>query len=162
MSNSIMGQEFINYRKNTDSRQREMYSSKIRNQGVGNVPIVIDSLDRDISLLLSGTDVINTSRRDWRYGGEFVFYLDTTIEDILNEIMIMLNSRGYINTDNQPFRLGLEDGTLLNLNDTVGNLYNKHRNHKDRILYLVLTKETSVYNYILSIFKYLFPSFFKK
>jgi hypothetical protein len=162
MSNSILGQEFINYRKNTNKNHRDLYSSRIRNQGIGNVPIVIDSLDRNISVLLSGTDIINTGRREWRYGGEFVFYLDTTIEEVLNETEIILKSRGYIQNDSIPFRLGIEDGTLIDPKDTIGNLYHKYRNNKDRILYLVLTKETTVYNYILSIFKYLFPSFFKK
>lgn len=161
MSSSIFGKEFINYRKNTSFNTRSQYSNKIRSAGIGNVPLVIDSLDKDISLLLSGCDTINESRRNWTYGGEFSFYLDTSISEILEEIEIILSTRGLVIKESDTFNLGLEDGTLVDNNETIGTLYKKYRNTKDKILYLILTKETTIYGYLLSIFKYVFPWFFQ-
>lgn len=158
LSSSIIGREFINYRKNTDHRKREQYSYNIRKEGLGNIPIVIDSVDHNLSLMLSGCDTKNLTRRQWSYGGEFSFYNDTTINDILNELTIILSTRGYNLSKGEYFKLGLEDGTLVNSTDIIGELYKKHRNNRDKILYLLLTKETTVYGYLLSIFKYLFQN----
>lgn len=160
MSSSIFGKEYINYRKNTSIATRSVYSNKIRSAGLGNVPVVIDSLDKDISLLLSGCDTVNESRRNWTYGGEFSFNLDRNIEEIIKEIKIILSARGLVIKDSDQFKLGLEDGTFVENNQSIGFLYKKFRNSKDKILYLILTKETTVYGYLLSIFKYVFPWFF--
>lgn len=160
MSSSIMGHEFINYRKNTNPNQRERYSSKIRTQGIGNIPVVIDSLDRNISLALSGCDIENIPRRNWRYGGEFSYYTDTSVADIIEEVNTLLELRGIKLNNGEKFSLGLENGELLNHNQKIGELYKKHRNN-DNILYLLVTKKKSVYEYLLSIFTYIFSGYFK-
>lgn len=43
----------------------------------------------------------------------------------------------------------------MDIKDDLGNIYKKHRNPDDKILYILITKETSIYGYIMSIIKYL-------
>jgi hypothetical protein len=148
LRDSILNQEFINYRKHTDKHIRTRFSEKVRKWGIGYIPIVVDSVDPELSLYLA----TKYENRYTKYGFELILHMDRNITDLLKEIKIEFIRK------NHPFQnltVGLEDGTITTPNDILGDLYKKHRNHDDKILYLLLTPETSIYNYILSILRYL-------
>lgn len=148
LKSSILGQEFINYRKHTDQNSRTRFSDRVRKLGIGYIPIVVDSVDPTLSLYLS----TKYDNRYTKYGFEIFLHMDLTITDLLKELHIE-----FIRKD-QPFEnlaIGLEDGTITSPNDVLGDLYKKHRNPHDKILYFLLTPKTSIYNYILSILQYL-------
>lgn len=153
LRSSIIGKEFVNYRKSTMLSERNNFSHTVRIQGIGNVPIVIDSVDRELSLALS-----DTSRRSrcMVYGRQMIFHMDGVLADVLKDLKIFLlqNDHEHL-VKNNNLVLGLEDGSIPHLQTDVGTLYKKYRNKDDKILYLLLTKETTMYGYIWSIVTYL-------
>lgn len=162
LSSSIFGKEFINYRKHNSNYVRTSFSSRVRNQGNGYVPIIVDAVDQKLSALLSGCDIKHTTQRRWTYGLELSLHLESTVEDLLTQIETTLSNIGYVLDKDVIYKLGLENGNFVEKNDKIGTLYKNHRNEKDKILYFLLTTESTKYGYLLSIFKYLFPWFFKK
>ena len=59
-------------------------------------------------------------------------------------------------------KLGLEDGTIIsNEQIKILDIYKKNRNYNDNILYILITREQSMYNYIMSILKSLVNMFYK-
>jgi hypothetical protein len=150
LKSSILGQDFVNYRKTTDKQQRTQFSSRVRSQGIGYIPIIVDSVNTTLSKALAKTDENNP--RYIRYGFEIMIHMDLKVVDLIKEIKIELLRKDY-NYDN--LSIGLEDGTIPDTNIDLGTLYKKHRNKDDKILYVLLTQETSMYWYILSIVKYL-------
>jgi hypothetical protein len=160
LQSSLFGREFVNYRKNSAHYERTRFSSIVRSQGVGLVPIVVDSVDNILSVILGENDPSST-KRDKKYGKEYTLHMDTTIEDFLNQINIDLKSlsattlahQNYM--DGKKLKIGLEDGTIVDLKLTLGYVYKKYRNEKDNILYILLTQENTMYGYIISILRYL-------
>lgn len=150
LRSSLIGKEFINYRKSTVKDTRLNFSTKVRQQGLGNVPIVIDSVECDITDVLS--EKVSSSRYK-TYGRELIFNMEGTLEDVLKHIKIVMLKRGYTEID--KLTIGLEDGTFPSLDSSIGDIYKAHRNKDDRILYLLLSKEQSIYGYIMSILRYL-------
>lgn len=147
LQSSLYGQEFVKYRKNNPQSERQKFSNTVRTKGISEVPVVIDSVDLVLSELLAGKD----SKRFNRNGKEFHFHIDITIEDILLEV------KSRIKLENtQILKLGLENGKILNDSYLIGDLYNKFKNQNDNILYLLLTKETTMYGYIISLLRYIF------
>lgn len=150
LQSSLFGQEFVNYRKNNAHYERTKFSNNIRKKGIGLVPIVIDSVDNELSILLGNTD--NEYRN---YGKEYTMHMDTIVYDFANTIFIDIEN---INPDflkGKKLSLALEDGTIINTKLTLGYIYKKHKNEKDNILYILLTQETTMYGYIMSILRYL-------
>jgi len=158
LQSSILGHEFVNYRKNTDNEQREQFSGKVRSKGMGYVPIVVDSVDPELSLLLAKRNP--HFPRDIRYGLELTMHMDLKVEDIAKEVKIEILKKDINNT--MVIKLGLEDGTFPDLNLDIGTLYKAKRNTDDKILYLLVTKEQTMYGYIMSIIRYLTKLFTKK
>ena len=164
LKSSILGKEFVNYRKITTEDERIGFSNNIRKKGIGNIPIVIDSVDKELTLLLAKHDPVFS--RNIRYGFEVFFHMDKKVKDLIHIIKEEMNKKKEIvktniSIDNLFISLGLEDGTILNTqaNDDLGTIYKKYRNPDDRILYILVTKETSIYGYIMSIIQYLISSF---
>jgi hypothetical protein len=158
LKSSILGKEFVNYRKITNENERVNFSNKIRKKGVGNIPIVIDSVDKELTLLLAKHDPIFS--RNIRYGFEIVLHMDQTVEDLINLIKEEMNKKKdivktNISIDFLNISLGLEDGSIIDTKEDLGTIYKKYRNSDDKILYILITKETSIYGYIMSIIKYL-------
>ena len=156
LKSSILGKEFVNYRKITTEDERIGFSNNIRKKGIGNIPIVIDSVDKELTLLLAKHDPVFS--RNIRYGFEVFFHMDKKVKDLIHIIKEEMNKKKEIvktniSIDNLFISLGLEDGTILNTqaNDDLGTIYKKYRNPDDRILYILVTKETSIYGYIMSI-----------
>lgn len=147
LKSSILGKEFINYRRNTDKFDRLRFSKTVRSKEIGMIPIVIDSVDIEISNLIS------VNKRYRRHGKEVSYHYTQCIGDILNDMIEILKTQyPYINKYN--FRL--EDGTLLEEKVILEDIYMKYRKEDDKILYLLLTKEKTLYEYFLSIFNYIF------
>jgi hypothetical protein len=158
LKSSIIGKEFVNYRKITNEHERVHFSNKIRKEGVGNIPIVIDSVDKELTLLLAKHDPIFP--RNIRFGFEIFLHMDHTVKDLIGIIKEELHKKKdivktNISIDFLHISLGLEDGSILNINDDLGSIYKKHRNLDDKILYILITKETTIYGYIMSIIRYL-------
>lgn len=150
LQSSLHGHDFIKYRQHTTRNEREQFSNYVRVKGVGNLPVVIDSVDSGLSELLAGG-----SRG---YGKAFKFHQELSIEDILLEVKYRIKS-----DNTKILKLGLENGKILNDKDILGDVYKKYKHQSDNILYLLLTQETSMYGYIISLLRYIFgPHFMKK
>ena len=152
LQSSIIGKEFINYRKWTMKERRLQFSHATRVQGIGNVPIVVDSVDDEITNALSEK---RTSRHK-TYGYELVMHMDATLEDVLRDIKIVLLQKNKEDLfKKRDLTIGLEDGSIPSRDTTVGTLYKNYKNKDDKILYLLLSREDTVYGYIVSIIKYI-------
>ena len=144
--------EFVNYRKWSLREQRLHFSERVRREGLGKIPIVVDSVDADLTDVLCGY----IKPRHKEYGYKLVMHMDATVEDVLREVYTLLIQKGEVLLmDKYKLSLGLEDGTIPDVNMNLGVLYKEHRNKDDKILYLLLTKEVSVYKYVLSILRYI-------
>lgn len=155
LQSSLMGKDFIKYRKNNTQQERKQFSNTVKTKGISEIPVVIDSVDLQLSELLAGT----LAKRFKRNGKEFHFHQDLNIDEIILEIRsrIKLNDISH-----KILKLGLENGKILESQDLIGNLYKKFRNQEDDILYLLLTQETTMYGYILSLVRYIFGENFMK
>jgi hypothetical protein len=150
LRSSILGKEFINYRINNDSLTRNKFSNSVRSKGIGYVPIVVDSVDPELSKALATKD--DTFTRYIKYGFEIMIHMDLTVLDLIKEIKIELVKKDY---EYRYLSIGLEDGTIPDVKMDLGTLYKKSRNKDDKILYVLLTQEKTVFGYIMSILKYL-------
>lgn len=148
LASSIFGHEFVNYRKNMREADRQIFSYNVRNHFPGMIPVVIDSVDQNLSLALNKCDS-SMPEKMWKYGKEYTMSVNTSVDEVLKEINKNIKVIG------KKLILGLENGTLLKGSDILGQLYKKHKNNKDQILYLLLTQEKTIYGYILSILRYL-------
>jgi hypothetical protein len=150
---SIIGQEFVNYRKTT-AFQKRFIAEKNK------LPIVIDSVDTKLSLALGSCSSSGApSSTKLKYGKEFSIDPDATVSDLLSKINKLFYITSVVNgkSPNTHIKLilGLENGSLLKSSDIFKDIYGEYYNKKDRILYLLLTKETTMYSYIISILRYL-------
>lgn len=148
LASSIFGHEFVNYRKNVTASNRLVFSHNVRHNLPGMIPVVIDSVDQNLSLALSNCDA-SMPEKMWKHGKEYTMSINTTVDEVLKEINANIKVIG------KKLVLGLEDGSLLQENESLGKIYKKNKNNKDLILYLLLTQETTIYGYILSILRYL-------
>jgi hypothetical protein len=157
LRSSIIGKEFINYRKTTMKESRLNFSHKIRAKGLGNIPIVIDSVDKQLSDALCEID-----GRYKTYGKEMTLHMEKTVNDVLKEVKIILLKKDLESiVKNENVIIGLEDGSIPQLDMKLGDLYKKYRNNDDKILYFLVSKETSVFGFIMSIIYYLKDLLFK-
>lgn len=138
----------INYRENTTEFQRQKFSNKVRSKGIGQVPIVVDSVDKELSLLLA---TIKTSTSFYtKYGKEYIMNMDLSVKDFFHQINTDLKTQ----ITGKNITMSLENGQIIDLNLTLGDVYKKHRDEHDHILYILITYKTSIYTYILSILRY--------
>ena len=154
LQSSLLTHDFVKYRKNVSETDRKRFSTNVRTKGINEIPVVVDSIDSELSLILAS----KTNKRYERNGKEFHLHAELTIEDFIYEIQ----SSFFKEQNTIILKLGLENGKILNKTDILGDLYNKFRNKDDNILYLLLTKETTVYGYIMSILRYIFGDNFMK
>lgn len=147
LQSSLYGNDFVKYRKNHSKNERQRFSTNVRIKGVNEVPVVIDSVDNILSQDLAGP---NAKRFD-RNGKNYRFNAELIIEDVLLEV------KQYIKLDDtKNLKIGLENGKILKGKNVLGDLYKKYKNQDDKILYLLLTEETTIYGYILSLLRYIF------
>lgn len=150
LKSSILGHDFINYRKNTDKHTRNKFSNNVRSRGIGNIPIIVDSVDTELSKALATKD--ETFTRYLKFGLEIIIHMDLTVADLLKEIKIELIRRDY---EYGYLSIGLEDGSIPEMHTELGTLYKKYLNKEDKILYVLLTQEKTITGYIMSIIRYL-------
>jgi hypothetical protein len=105
--------------KNKELYTREKFSNGVRRKGIGTIPIVIETEDPELML------VVNIKK-------EIEIHMDDTILDLYVEI----RRRNY----NDQIYITLENGRLLNDNEVLGELYKKNR-EDDKILYLRIVKD---------------------
>lgn len=153
LKSSLIGHDFVKYRNNNDEKDRTKFSTSVRTKGIGEIPVVIDSVDEVISNALAGQD----AKRFNRNGKEYRFHIDLMIEDVLLEV------KHQIKFDNTKIlKCGLENGKILENKDILGVLYKKYKNQNDDILYLLITQETTIYGYIISLLRSIFGQNFMK
>ena len=146
LSSMIYNKDFLKFKIERLLPERKTLSKSILNKGY--LPVVIDSLDENISKSLSR----KRSSSNYKIHGRcFQFHKDMTTEDILLNLQnrIVLQPGVMIN-------LGLENGSIIKKDQNVETLYNMYKNPSDDILYLIITLETTLYGYILSIINYIF------
>lgn len=154
LKSSILGKEFINYRKNTTELDRTRFRKRTKN---GQIALVVDSVDKDIGEILSSkeTGICNGIFMRYRtYGIELILDKDLYIKDVLRQIKILFlkkNREDLVNTIN----VGSESGDIIDPEMKLSDAYDKYRNNEDKILYLLLTREKSMYEYIMSIIRYM-------
>jgi hypothetical protein len=158
LRSSILGKEFINYRKYTSDNERlKFYRSTINKN---EIPVIVDSVDENIIEIFRKKYFINDIRII-KYGLELKMDKDSTVKDILKEIQIELLRAGKekIFIENNIY-LGLENGDILkDMDEKVIKIYKKNRNENDKILYILITYEETIYNYIMSIIRYIIKIF---
>jgi hypothetical protein len=76
--------------------------------------------------------------------------MDQTVQSVLDELKSI-----YEFEEQYRLKLGLEDGSMPDVTTSLGDLYKRYRCEEDKILYLLLSKEWTVYGYIWSIIRYI-------
>lgn len=137
--------EIFNYRNIYDIHDRIIFSNKIRNKGLGNIPIVINVNDVKMYLL-------NNKKKTGDYRDdldiEIIINMDCDTTQLINKI-----KHEYLDKNvNFNLLLKLENDIVLNKNDNLGDIYKKNRNQNDKILYIIvsITKFSQFLNYIYS------------
>jgi hypothetical protein len=149
--------ESINYKKYKNESIRSNFASKIRLQGIGHIPIVIDSIDKELSTAISSK---HTESTYIKYGLELSLHMDNTISDIIN----IIKEKMIENNTNILFDLYLEDNSIPiyeNSDTDLGSLYKKHRNPNDKILYILIKHKITIYQNILYNINNIFSYFSK-
>jgi len=151
LRSSILGKEFINYRRYTTERERKRFYLNTTN--IKKIPVIVDTVDKELTDIFRKKKFINRERII-TYGLELQMNEDMNINDIIKEIKIELikSNNEHIFVEND-IKIGTEDGYILCKNDIIKDLYQRHTNKDDKILYLLITKEKSMYNYIMSIIR---------
>lgn len=145
---SILGQEFINYRKYRPYMERSVFSRNTRLKGQGLIPVVVDSIDTETSLYLGCYDGVSRYKK---YGREYVIKMDLTVGEFTEKITQDLGKK----IKEKKIRVCLEDSTVLKSTEKMGDIYKKYKNGRDNILYILVTTEQTIYGYIISILRYL-------
>jgi len=161
LRSSILGKEFIMYRKNTTDTDRFRFYKKATNSN--KIPVVVDSVDEEFIEIFRKKYYIGDSRIV-TYGLLLELSNNATINDVLKEIKIELvkANKEYIFIEND-IKLGLENGNIISNNNlNILELYNEYKNRSDKILYILITKETTMYNYIISIIRSIYGMIYKK
>ena len=147
LASSLYGKSFIKYRINNSRNDRKRFSRTAKNNE-NDIPVVIDSINETISKELAGPNATRYKRN----GMEYNFNKELVIEDLLYEVKTRVKTLD----SSKILRIGLENGKILENTDKLGDLYEKYKDTNDDILYLLLTQESSVYAYIISLLKYFF------
>ena len=148
--------ESLYYKKYKNENQRSLFSSKIRLEGIGHIPIVIDSIEKELSLAVSSK--INDNYR--KFGLEISLHMDTPLSELSN----IIKTKMIENNTNIPFDLYLEKNlTPLSENShlDIGSFYKQYRDPNDKILYILIKHKITIYQNLLNNIKNLSTYFFK-
>lgn len=150
MKSSLAGMEIGNFKQQNDKNTRQKFFRDVNAKLPNSVPVVLDALDKELSAILSGIDTKNTPRKKWTYGKAGNVNPNITLSEFVE-----YHTRNFPKT-NKTLRVCNEDNQFLSNDLVLGFIYNSYKNTSDNILYLTITYETTVYNYIVSLFKYFF------
>jgi hypothetical protein len=125
---------------------RIKFSSSVRKKGIGHVPIVIDSHDKEISELLGG----EFGKRYCTHGTLKEYHMDYDIQHVLQDVKHILIENNKQDIFNYNKLTAKTNGHFCYENELLGVLYKKYRNIDDYILYIEIVKtsgtwETLVY-----------------
>lgn len=137
--------ESLNYKKYNSEHERSLFSSKIRLEGIGHIPIVVDSIEKDLSLSISTKNIRGTCIK---HGLEISLHMDSTVSDLIK----IIKTKMIENNTNILFDLYLENNFIPiyeNSQIDLGSLYKKYRDPNDKILYILIKHKVSVYQNIL-------------
>lgn len=159
MKSSIMGKELIRHRKEFTKTERIHFSSQVRESGLGNVPIVVDSMDTELQEILD-------TRHTGMKGLRIIMHVDDRVYDLMKRIKIHLIEKGkddlrLIQNLRLVLKKTLEVGEKDNFVDDfaiIGKLYNTYKEKDDNILYLILTKDQTLWSFLIRLLK----SFFRQ
>lgn len=149
--------ESLNYKKYNNEHKRSLFSSKIRLEGIGHIPIVVDSIEKELSLSISTK---NTTGTCIKHGLEISLHMDSTVSDLIN----IIKTKMIENNTNILFDLCLENNSIPlyeNSEVDLGSLYKKYRDQNDNILYILIKHKVPIYQNILHNIKNIFSYFSK-
>lgn len=135
--------ESLYYKKYKSESRRSLFSSQIRSKGIGHIPIVIDSIEKELRLSISSKH--NNSYV--KYGLEISLHMDSTVSDLIN----IIKAKMLENNTNILFDLYLEQESIPiyeNSQNDLGSLYKKYRDPNDNILYILIKQKVPIYKNI--------------
>lgn len=137
-------QQLLNFKKENKLNDRINFSSKIRNKGIGHVPVVIDSNDEEISELLGSND--DQIGRKWLiHGTSKEYHMDFCIHNVLQDVIHILYKKGREDILNYyKLSLQVKEHNCYE-NELLGDLYKKYRDTDDNILYIQVVKTVGVW-----------------
>jgi hypothetical protein len=152
MRSSLAGMEIGNFRQQNDKNSRKKFFRNIdvNAKFPSSLPVVLDALDKELSAILAGIDTENTPRKHWKFGKAGNVNPNLTLIEF-----VTLSTRNFPKT-NKILKICNEESQFLSNDLKMGYIYNNYKNTSDNILYLTITYETTIYDYIVSLFKYFF------
>ena len=151
MRSSLIGMEIGNFKQQNDKNSRQKFFRNANaNASPSSVPVVLDALNKELSAILAGIDIQHTPKIKWKYGKAGNVNPNITLTEFITQTTQNLPKTS------KTLRVCDEDHKFLDNNLTIGYLYNNFKNTSDNILYLTITYETTIYDYIVSLFKYFF------
>lgn len=150
MRSSIAGMEIGHFKKQNNKNSRQRFFRDVNAKFPASVPVVLDCIDKELSAILAGVDTLVTPKIKWIYGkaGNVNSYISL-------EEFIKFSTQNFPKTT-KKIKICNEDHQFLSNNLTMGYIYNNYKNTSDNILYLTITYENTIYDYIVSLFKYFF------
>lgn len=135
----------LNYKNYKSESQRNIFSSKIRCAGIDHIPIVVDSMDKNLASAISTKTPNYTFEK---YGLEISLHSESTVSDLINII-----KQKMIDNDNIiQFDLYLENDIYPIYDNSIIDfcfLYKKYRNESDNILYFIIKPKISIFERFL-------------
>jgi hypothetical protein len=156
LTSSLFSSEFVAYKREIRESKRKAFSDKVllhkNNEKLSFLPVIIDSVEDDIGMILNDESRVNLTSRKRRNGKEYILERSKLISEFLSE----LSNELQLNSYDKKITFGLEDTSIItNNNMTIGELYDMYYDRNDHILYLLITTEDTMFGYIKSIIKYL-------
>lgn len=153
MRSSLAGMEIGHFKKQEKNSKTNFKFFRNPNAKLPySVPVVIDAVEKKLSAILAGTDTENTPKFKWIYGKAGNVKSEINLAKFISDV-----TQDFPETT-KTLKVCNEEGQFLDLNLKIGYIYNNFKNTSDNILYLMITYESTIYDYIVSLFK----TFFKK
>jgi len=154
-TSSLFGSEFVNYKREIREDARQKFSHRVLDMNKRAekgckclyLPIVVDSVEEKMIVLLN----YKSNKSNKNNKREYVIESNKTIDDLVVLVRNNLNV-----PVEKTIRFGLENGSIIK--DTsilMEKVYLDNYNEVDSILYLLITSETTVYGYVLSLLTYI-------
>jgi protein-disulfide isomerase-like protein with CxxC motif len=108
----------------------------VRKKGIGHVPIVIDSHDKEISEILGE----QFGKRYCTHGIIKEYHMDYNIQHVLQDVIQILIEKNKQDIFNYNKLSAYVQGKYCYENEFIGELYKKYRDIDDHILYIEIVK----------------------
>lgn len=131
-----MKQKLLAFQNENSLNDRIKFSTNVRKKGIGHVPIVIDSHDKEVSEILGG----QFGKRYCTHGTLKEYHMDYNIQHVLQDVKQILNEENRQDIYNYNKLSVYVQGNYCYENELLGDLYKKYRNIDDYILYIEIVK----------------------